>query len=179
MKTKLLVTSKQISNIKKSQKGFSLVELLIVVTILGILAAISVPNLIASRRAANEASAIATCRALYSAQISYFTVNNQYCDTLGVLGASGFLGGTVVGGTSNGYMFELKQVTAPTPLPFSTAYAFHAHAKVSSGGLATGTRGFYMDSTSSLIYSTITKAGPGMFPADATAPSDPAFTPVK
>ncbi|HEX8336635.1 MAG TPA: prepilin-type N-terminal cleavage/methylation domain-containing protein [Pyrinomonadaceae bacterium] len=54
-----------------SQKGFSLVELLIVVAIIGIIAAIAIPNLLASRRAANEATAISAVRTLSSAEESY------------------------------------------------------------------------------------------------------------
>jgi len=55
----------------KSQKGFSLVELLVVVIIIAIVAAIAIPNLLASRRAANEASAISTLRTYHSAEATY------------------------------------------------------------------------------------------------------------
>lgn len=64
----------------KNQKGFSLVELLVVVIIIAIIAAIAIPNLLASRRAANEASAISTLRTIHSAQATYnaSTGGNSY-----------------------------------------------------------------------------------------------------
>lgn len=60
----------------KNEKGFSLVELLVVVIIIAIIAAIAIPSLLASRRAANEASAISTLRTIHSAQSTYFASQN-------------------------------------------------------------------------------------------------------
>lgn len=73
----------------RSSKGFSLIELLIVVAIILIIAAIAIPNLLQARLAANESSAAGSLHALQSAEITYY---NTY-PTVGYAGALGQLGG--------------------------------------------------------------------------------------
>ena len=75
---------------RNKQKGFSLIELLIVVAIILIIAAIAIPNLLRSKMAANEASAVATLRTYNTAIVSYSTTYNTDPSTsLAQLGPSG------------------------------------------------------------------------------------------
>ena len=71
---------------RNKQKGFSLIELLIVVAIILIIAAIAIPNLLRSKMAANEASAVGSLRTLNTACVSYSTSYGGYPDTLAKLG---------------------------------------------------------------------------------------------
>jgi type IV pilus assembly protein PilA len=75
---------------KKKQKGFSLIELLIVVAIILIIAAIAIPNLLRSKMAANEASAVGSIRTLNTAAITYnSTYGNGFPPALATLGGTG------------------------------------------------------------------------------------------
>ncbi len=73
------------------QKGFSLIELLIVVAIILIIAAIAIPNLMRARMSANDASAAASVRDISTAEITYF---NTYV-SIGFPAALGTLGGAL------------------------------------------------------------------------------------
>jgi type IV pilus assembly protein PilA len=71
---------------RNKQKGFSLIELLIVVAIILIIAAIAIPNLLRARIAANEASAVASLRTMNTASITYNSTYGNYPTTLTALG---------------------------------------------------------------------------------------------
>ena len=98
---------------RDKQKGFSLIELLIVVAIILIIAAIAIPNLLRSKMAANEASAVGSMRTLNTAAVTYSTTYGGYPAGLTNLGpatpatstSADLVDSVLAGGTKSGYSF--------------------------------------------------------------------------
>jgi type IV pilus assembly protein PilA len=148
----------------KKNKGFSLIELLIVVAIILIIAAIAIPNLLRSRIAANESSAVGSLRTLNTAEITYNTtyptVGFASLTAMGPVtsgssatsSAAGLIDANLSSGTKSGYTFTVTPASTSPVASYETAAA-----PVTAG--TTGQRYFCSDQSGVIQYNASAATG--------------------
>ena len=145
----------------RKHKGFSLIELLIVVAIILIIAAIAIPNLLRSRIAANEASAVGSIRTLNTAEVTYSSTypDQGFTCTLANLGppsgssagstGGGLIDGVLASGVKSGYNFAIVGCTAAGSTTITVTYQTTG---VPTAPGQTGQRAFCSDQSGVIKY---------------------------
>jgi type IV pilus assembly protein PilA len=140
-----------------NRKGFSLIELLIVVTIIMIIAAIAIPNLMRSKITANEAAAVQTLRTLNSTAVMYSMSYGGFPHTISDLGPSAgspnpssssadLIDAVLATGSKSGYKFAFAVVSSD---PAGNVLAYSITATPLTPG-TTGQRTFFTDQSGTI-----------------------------
>ncbi len=127
---------------KRRSSGFSLVEMLMVVSTIAVLAALAMPSLTQARRVSNETAAISAMRTINSAQASYYVRTGTY-GTLADLMSRSLIDSTLAQPSRSGYVFAVGTVTDSD---------WDLNADPSSPG-SSGDRYFYVDVSGVIRYS--------------------------
>ena len=129
-------------------RGFTIIELMVVVAIIAVIAAIAVPNLVSSKLTANQQAAVATLQALFIQEKSYKLKNGVYTDSFTSLQFSGFTGSQY---TYQGYKYRLYTNDTNTQ--------WWCYAGPTSWG-DTGERYYFVYEQNNMIHYTDTKPDP-------------------
>src|SRR5687767_11380816 len=150
---------------QRNQRGFSLIELMIVIAIIGILIAVGVTGYKAAMRAANEAAAVKTLRTIAEQQMLYFNAHQRTrFGTFEEMRKENLLDSRFDGTSPvvDGYVYAMRVI--PKSTTEQAGFAVNSDPQVSEGVGATGKNHFYMDSETNTIHVNETQ------PATATDP---------